>query len=333
MTRVSSFFIFPAACIVCMALSPLAHCGVIYWGEHHAAGGGSTLYRANIDGTNKQTVISFANSGFLFDIDNVAGKVYAMMQTGHNPISFYSANLDGTNPQLLSNSRDFGTIPIGMVQNPENGDIYVNPHSLILDTPGGTPGGMQRVTSDGTTITTLQPKPWYAYDMEVDTLGDKVYFTERLGIGSGIHRMNYDGSSREQVLDDDVGLGKWLALDLANDAVFYTRTDGSDVIFRLDLNTDLLNPAITSPGLNIMDVDLMPSSGKLVWIGVNESGSYIQTGDSSTGEIETSFEVGQAFGAIVYVDSGTVPEPTTLAIFGFGALGLAGIRRRKKKAA
>ena len=178
--------------------------GKMYWTDF----GGSPVNSANLDGTDRQVLISgsFSNA-FGIDLDLANGKMY-LVDTGGFGVgsvpSISRANLDGSGLESLIT----GGRPTGISLDLANGKMYwtdyagsVNVFSANLDG-----SDVQAVLSAGL------HKP---YDIALDPDAGKMYLTDWGGDGTpaSVSRANLDGSSFE-LLNTAVGAPTKIALYL-----------------------------------------------------------------------------------------------------------------------
>jgi hypothetical protein len=112
--------------------------GKIYWIELDLDG---RIARANLDGTNVETVIEGGEPQVLA-VDPVAGKLY--WNTGQEPYMLRRADLDGSNPEEL-----FELAPHPIDVDPQGEKVY---WAIPTYFPFGPSGGLKRANFDGTNV-------------------------------------------------------------------------------------------------------------------------------------------------------------------------------------
>ena len=196
----------------------------------------SKIQRANLDGTNVETL--FFVGGSLFDIalDVAGGKVYWM--TGGK---IQRANLDGTHVEDLVGNQ---ISPSNIVLDVAGGKMYwghlffrkirranldgTNVEDLVdtvfrdiaLDVAGGKVywidfwGNIRRANLDGTHVEDLVGGlPIFTDNIALDVVGGKMYWADR----ENIRRANLDGTNKEDLVTGLISLSG-IALDLSSAA-------------------------------------------------------------------------------------------------------------------
>ena len=171
----------------------------VYWGVGTIGEDGQgKIQRANLDGTNVETLVSgLIKTPDYITLDLTGRKVYWSM-AGYagdtNESQIQRANLDGTNVENVIPSLRFG-LPGGVALAVGDGKIYW--------TNWGSPEGIQCANLDGSNVQTLvntDDNPW---DIALDAAEGKLYWT--LGPitvdGHGkIQRANLDGTNVETLV-------------------------------------------------------------------------------------------------------------------------------------
>ena len=206
--------------------------GKVYWGVGTIAEDDQgKIQRANLDGTNVETLVSgLIKTPDYITLDLTGRKVYWSMAgytDGTNESQIQRANLDGTNVENVIPSLDFG-LPGGIALAVGDGKIYW--------TNWGASEGIQCANLDGSNVQTLvntDDNPW---DIALDVTGGKLYWT--LGPitvdGHGkIQRANLDGTNVETLvwgLDSP----RYIALNIPS----LQTSEGAGQIVREDVNGD-----------------------------------------------------------------------------------------------
>lgn len=199
-----------------------------------------TIYRANLDGTNLQSLVTF-NFGptiqsTLMDIalDPAAGKMYFVdtVDYGHDGL-IRRANLDGTNVETILATRW--------------------PYCLGLDTAAGkiywsdfNNDKICRMNLNGTGVETIATAH-FVTAMTVDTVQQKIYYKDRYDVGSNsysrIYRCNLDGSNVELLIGSGLGDVRDFYVDSPTGKLYIIELSK---IWRANLDGSQLEPLVTS---------------------------------------------------------------------------------------
>jgi hypothetical protein len=281
---------------------PLMH---IYWDN------GKSIYRGDEDGTDIKPVIT--NTGDIgamrFDIDPARKRIITASYSfpdQNTSSSIHISNLDGLNRQLLRRDLPLGIIPQSITFNPINGNIYYSPHALedYAKRQCFCPGGIQIVSPDSVSLITLNQRPWYVQDMEVDSVRGHVFYDVHPTFGgapsgfAGIRRMNLDGSNDIAILS--TGGASWFALDKEGERIYFmedTLGDSFDgrTIYRMNMDGTNVQTVITlsDNSVTIFDVDIDSVDRKLVWLIYNSglNTSTVQRANLDGTGIESLFTI------------------------------------------
>ena len=213
--------------------------GKIYWmNEFRGILPRAKIQRADLDGSNIETLITGLNSPFGITLDVDGGKIY--WTAAHGTIQ--RANLDGSNIKTLVPGV-FGLASLGIALDVAEGRMY---WTDVNESPSGT-GAIQRANLDGSNIETLITGLETPVGLALDGDGDKIYWTDAGGVdvfgdkipGMGkVQRANLDGSNIETLvteleapfgiaLDGDGGQLYWT--DAGTGAVQRANLDGSNI--------------------------------------------------------------------------------------------------------
>jgi parallel beta-helix repeat protein len=172
----------------------------MYWTDLN---GPDVVHRADLDGTNDQTLVTSASTVYSLDVDGSGGKVYYSDFTASR---IYRMNLDGSGTQLLLSGLN-------------------GPNGLAVDTSGGKiywteqySGKIRRANLDGSGAQDLVSMLMGPMDVALDLSAGKMYWTE-----SGnrrVCRSNLDGSAM-QVLITNVDNPRELALDTFSGYIYW----------------------------------------------------------------------------------------------------------------
>jgi hypothetical protein len=238
-----------------IAIDPIG--GKMYWSDQ----GADAIYRANLDGSSPQVLVTGLATPTGVALDLLRGKLYWAEQTSKK---IQRSNLDGSNVEdvLASGLNVPGSVAIDEVA----GKIYWN------DVGNRT---FSRANLDGTGVELL-----YASDGVVNPLGNPqglalhpalgyVYFgvLEQGSGGAKIYRSNLDGSQMEMLFNTNTSI-EAIAIDYAGERILWShRTgkriysadlDGGNVAVVLESTIDLRGIAVLPalPGFTIT-----PTSG------------------------------------------------------------------------
>jgi len=209
----------------------------MYWVDNH------TLSRANLDGSNVETLVTGPTWGVALDASH--GKMY---WTNDAPTIIKRADLDGSNVETVVTGLFSG--PEGIALDASHGKVY------WCD---GSSDDIFRADLDGTNVETIV----HLFDplgIALDVLGGKIYWT-RID-PYNIHRANLDGSNIETLVEG-LGAPQAIALDVSHGMMYWTDGSAAGSIKRASLsgtNVETLVTGIDSYGI-ALDVD----TGKMYW--------------------------------------------------------------------
>ena len=242
----------------------------IYWTDWHEG----TISRANLDGSNIETLITGLDNPHSVALDITDGKMYwvdyDLFADEDGTGKIQRANLDGSNIETLVATGSDGLFDIAL--DVAGGKMYWVDYN-----------GIHRANLDGSNIETLVPGG-VREGIALDVAGNKIYWTDY----NGIHRANLDGSNIETLvtgLDGPAGI----ALDVAGGKMYWADEDWSSdtgKIQRANLDGSNIETLIT--GLDSPDgIALYLANDKLYWTekfgtyaGINRAnldGSNIET--------------------------------------------------------
>ncbi|MFC2106381.1 PKD domain-containing protein [Candidatus Bipolaricaulota bacterium] len=210
--------------------------GKMYWTDTEAG----TIERADLDGTNIESLIDSLSGPIRIALDPVAGKMY---WTDWTDDTIRRADLDGTNIESLIDS--LGD-PFGIALDLVAGKMY------WTDWTNGT---IQRANLDGTNAEVLISGLDLTVGIALDVAAGKMYWTGGGVSSPGIQRANLDGSSVENLIDMTVGTSFpiCIALDIGAGKMYWTNWILSETIQRANMNgTDVEDVVLwTSHALDI----------------------------------------------------------------------------------
>jgi hypothetical protein len=174
--------------------------GKIYWTMENVGGSGTRVRRANLDGTNVETVVTVTGLTFPlgFALDVRADKVY---WTEFLTQKVKRANLDSTQVQELVTS---GGNVTEIALDTTNGKMYW----------GSCTGPIRRANLDGTSVETVIPNTGgtlCASGIDLDVPAGKLYWTNENT--ASVHRANLDGTNIENLVTSGTPSPEHLALD------------------------------------------------------------------------------------------------------------------------
>ncbi len=220
--------------------------GSIYWTEVLF---GNAIRRANLDGTNQQTLLTGLNAPAGIALDVAGGKMYwADFSSG----ALRRANLDGTDQQTLVSGLNPG--PNGLALDLANGTMYWDDSS-----PGV--GDIRRANLDGTNQQTLVSGLNDPGFIALDIAGGKVYWTDQIFMSGDVRRANLDGTDQQILATGNLPGG--IALDTAGGRMYWTDLLNGNIH---RANLDGTNQQTLLTGLDRPDgIALDVAAGKMYW--------------------------------------------------------------------
>ena len=212
--------------------------GKVYWTDRDRSNlrdpaGRNSIHRANLDGTNIETLVIGGNGVKEYiDLDISGGKMYWTEWSHFGPGNIQRANLDGSNVEDLVTGL---TNPNAFALDVSKGKMYWGD---IFDNPSKV--RIQRASLDGSNIEDLFITD-SAHDITLDAAGVKIYWTNsRAG---KIQYANLDGSNVEDIVTGLRGpLG--IALDDLNSKIYWAEYSGGK-IQRANLNGTNVEDLVT----------------------------------------------------------------------------------------
>ena len=218
--------------------------GKIYWmNEFRGMLPRAKIQRANLDGSNIETLVTRLISPFGITLDVDGGKIYWTDANG----TIQRANLDGSNIKTLVPGV-LGVASLGIALDLAEGRMY---WADVNESPSGT-GAIQRANLDGSNIETLVTELETPVGIALDVDGGKIYWTDAGGVGvfgdkipstGKVQRANLDGSNIETLvteLETPVGI----ALDGNGDQLYWTDA-GTGKVQRANLDGSNIETLIT----------------------------------------------------------------------------------------
>jgi hypothetical protein len=175
----------------------------VYWLEK-TQNDDDRLRRANLDGTNKETLINSGIPGPMgLAIDVEAERLFWTETEGDR---IFSSNLDGGDVEVIfSNDATRITEPFGIAVDPENQHIYWTERWL---------GQINRIRYDGSDFQVIFDNLGEPQGLAIDPQDGKLYWTDR--IEDVVKRGNLDGTAIETILDEEIHEPLHITLDLTN---------------------------------------------------------------------------------------------------------------------
>lgn len=211
--------------------------------------------RANLDGTGVEIIVSDEGT---FAVDWSANKVYWLTSNQSFSHSVYRADLTGANQEHLFDINDSAYVTLLGFES-TNAKLYWHERNLCN-------GQIRRSDVDGGNIETLVPMTDCPFDIVLDSVGQKIYWSTGDSDVQTTTRSNLDGSQVEVFLSNasgeyyeaisvDGGAGKlyWTSPD----SIRRVNVDGSDLEY--NVTRHLLEPAGIA-----LDADL----GHLYWVDI-----------------------------------------------------------------
>ena len=249
--------------------------GKIYWHDFTAwdgDGGTPRIQRANLDGSQIETVVSgsdyYKYRGFSFVLDVAGGKI-----DWYDPRAdtIRRANLDGSRIETVVKS--IQAIVYGLVLDVAGGKIYWNDGGVYE-----TPPHIRRANLDGSQIETVVSvsEDDRLSGPVLDVAEGKMYWSDSRA--DAIQRANLDGSQVETVVS-----GSDFVLDVAGGKIYYS---GVDTIRRANLDGSQVETVVSgSEDDSFSSFVLDVARGKIYWIDsradairqANLDGSRIET--------------------------------------------------------
>ena len=243
-------------------LPPPSTLSQMYWTDIDEG----TIYRASLDGSNVEALITGPNAPLGLALDVAGGQIYwtEVDQTGAES-AIYRASLDGSNVEALITGPN---APLGLALDVVGGQIY---WTEVDQT--GAESAIYRASLDGSNVEPFFTGEIIPFSLALDVVGGQIYWTgiDQIGAESAIYRASLDGSNVEPLVTglDELGV---LALDVAGGQIYWTfREEGA--IYRASLDGANVEPLVTGldePGGLALDV----AGGQIYWTDLEEGIIY-----------------------------------------------------------
>jgi len=194
--------------------------GKVYWASYGRSSGQDIIQRANLDGTNVETIIGGLQQPYALELDVPGGKVYwsDMFTNG-----IHRADLDGSNTEQIITGQD-------------------EPRDIALDLVGGkvywteSAGNVvRRANLNGSSVETLVSGLSQPQGIAVDPANGKMYYSDETL--AKIVQANLDGSSPVDILTTIdarnlvVRHNKLFISEYVSDRIRMSNLDGSNLVY------------------------------------------------------------------------------------------------------
>ncbi|HQU72033.1 MAG: DUF5050 domain-containing protein [Calditrichaeota bacterium] len=244
------------------SLSKVMSSGKVYW----TSTTGGHVARANLDGSEVETLITGQGLPSGIALDYAEGKIYwverlrnriqrsnmdgssieAIVSGLESPyglaidtlgrkmywyagrsLKIQRSNLDGTAIEDIVTGGRIG----------EAGELHIDANGQqIYWTNWGSSGSLMRAGLDGSNVTTLLSNIIFPYGIDIDYSANKIYWIEIRQTDGKIWRCNLDGSEQESVITGISNFPNDLAIDVEGGKMYWTHFSGSNVIERANLD-------------------------------------------------------------------------------------------------
>jgi DNA-binding beta-propeller fold protein YncE len=232
--------------------------GKVYWTVRVSDGQYDTVIRrANLDGTNVETLYGDSSSIRGLGVDGVGGKLYWGQLSDR---TLYRGGLDASNPEPLVSFDGTDNYPNGGIAL----DLAAGKMYFIVgsNSPSTTPPGIRRANLDGSTLETVTSGN-DVRGVAVDPADGKLYWSEY----QEAFRSDLDGSNPEPLFA--LGGGRGVALDVARGRLYVADQDPLDPagfrLLRADLDGSNVVQALTSRVARPEYVSVDGVHGKVYW--------------------------------------------------------------------
>ncbi len=261
---------------------------------------GKTIQTANLDGSGRTTLLTLGENPWDITLDPVDRKIYWTQSSGPR-----RANFDGSNvevfPALSAMNKGIAVDVVG--------------RKLYLLELSAT-DALWMANLDGTGLTKLLDFDRNAWDVAVDPVGRKVYWTH----SDAVRRANLDGTGAETLWQPGaIGL-KGIAVDPIHQRFYVLEQSTTDALWTGNLDGSGLTK-LMSLDSNPWDIAVEPAGGKIYWtqsdkvLRANLDGSLVQTLWATSPTAMKGIAV--------------IPEPTTLPLVVLGILSVSTFLARR----
>ncbi|KAA3605228.1 MAG: DUF5050 domain-containing protein [Calditrichaeota bacterium] len=245
---------------------------------YYSLEGSQRLDRADIDGSNTETLVSTGENNYGTEVDLTNSKVYWCTSDFTNS-KIRRADLDGSNAEIIVNINNnffFRDVAIDLT----NSKVY------WTDGLFGTGGKIQRANLDGSSVEDILTNLDSPRSIDIDATNSKIYWQED-GSANRIRRADLDGSNIENLvtgLDSPDGI----AVDVTNSKIYWSEgSGGSATIKKANLDGSSITTLITNGanGLNRpRGIDIDETNSKMYF--ADRNGNKIQRSDLDGSNVE-----------------------------------------------
>ena len=293
-------------CLAALAVGSRADAGYIYWTTWYS---GTEIWRADLDGSNPQALITDGTHTNGIEVDAAGGKLY----WGRYTQGIRCANLDGSNVIPLYSHPSPWNLAV------DSGHVYFN--------GGGsdTTKGVWRVDTDGTDALRLDSYSDESIDVD-PVLGD-VYYQVAYQLDSAFVRrvrtVPGDGSGQPNEITGNEPFLPGITVDPVHRKLYLCQRDGGGILRRCNLDgTDMETLATFEHELYNVELDLANNA------------LYYCTFDGIIGKTDLDGQnnqillsgLGTVYDIALLLEPQVIPEPAGLAL-----AGLAGLIARKRR--
>ena len=279
--------------------------GKMYWTV------GSAVMRANLDGSNSESLALFGKRIADIAIDSANGRVYTTRLAHRvfttSPNSLFGAiyqmdRLGATEHEVYSGSTSRGLMLRKVAVNLTNGDVYTLDKDTVADRLY-LYNANSLTSYDAGIISDLAPET--ISDLKIDSLHGKVYVSSDDNSTGGIYRCNMDGTNAEIFAG---GVVTSMAIDMTGSRVYWVDINGVVRSNTLDSSSPGV-PFALGTGSRILSIDINLTAGKLYWIQEGPAEIYRSDLDGSNKELlisesisgETEFAILSSQNKIIFV--------------------------------
>jgi len=231
----------------------------LYWAQQLSGESGSSIYRATMEGTDIEPLVSDITSVQTIRLDAVHGKIY-WGESG----KIRRANLDGSNDEdFVDTVYGLASAVAGIALDPITNRIYWTEPGILLPPWFDMLGKLRCANLDGSGITELLSdyRSFQCNGLAVDSAGGKIYWSQLFD--NKIQRSDLDGSN---VVDIVTGLNapEGIALDLTHGMIYWA-DQGIPAIQRANLDGSNIETLVAAGLANPFDIALDLPNGKMYW--------------------------------------------------------------------
>jgi hypothetical protein len=307
-----------AALVALAAFQGAASADSIVWSDF-----GTSIFTANTDGSGLRTVVADSSFGPIdgLDVDSVGQKVYFSSSQG----GLQRVNLDGSGLETLIADSPMADNNIQAISlDLPRGHVYYTRFD------SGAPGGrtsISRVDLDGSNQVTIADGLFNAQTLAIDSVNGRIYYADSTDFSGAfgtffIRSIDLDGSNGQDIV---TGLN-WVNFLAVDPVVGSLYADNFYSPFRANLDGSNVQLLINPFGYSDLAID--PAGSLYGTAGVGISRADLDGGNATVIPGLESIRGGRI--AFVGSQLAAVPEPSTLALAGFGMLGAAGLAWKRR---